>query len=80
MRLDKNFFLVGALLSTQSELHFRPAQAMASSTSSAQITASAPHKLAVYGLGQFGFAMTELFASKHPLIPVEAYDPVTVRS
>lgn len=53
---------------------------MASKSSSANITASAPKKLAVYGLGQFGFAMTELFASKHPLIPVEAYDPVTVRT
>jgi glycerol-3-phosphate dehydrogenase (NAD(P)+) len=31
----------------------------------------------VYGLGQFGFAMTALFSAKHASIPVEAYDPVT---
>lgn len=46
----------------------------------AAITKTAPKKLAVYGLGQFGFAMTELFSAKHPSVPVEAYDPVTVRT
>lgn len=52
---------------------------MASNNSSIKITSALPQKLAVYGLGQFGFAMTELFSVKHPSIPVEAYDPVTVR-
>ena len=52
---------------------------MASISPSAAITSAPPKKLAVYGLGQFGFAMTALFSAKHASIPVEAYDPVTVR-
>ena len=43
-----------------------------------KVVSAPPKKLAVYGLGQFGFAMTELFSAKHPQIPIEAYDPVAV--
>lgn len=35
--------------------------------------------LSVFGLGQFGFAMTSIFSDKNPSVPVIAYDPVLVR-
>jgi len=53
---------------------------MSSDSPAAVITSAPIKKLAVYGLGQFGFAMTKLFSDKHPSIPIEAYDPVEVRT
>lgn len=78
-RLKKKSFVVFEPLEISSTCPPLEYIAMASNSPSVAITAAPPKKMAVYGLGQFGFAMTELFSAKHPSIPIEAYDPVTVR-